>query len=195
MAKVIAIDGCMGVGKSTVAQLLAADLGCPYFAEQWEQNHFIPLLSGPAQFDPEVVTSCQQLSLSLALENLEKAVQSPTEYAVLDVSPMYVAAVYSKVAYDDKLLNLADFYRILVAGMAAAEQISYHYVLVADPLEILRRIARRGRQFEATVEPLVYRYSYQINDSFINICDQVGMVEANSPAFIVAERLYLKVKQ
>lgn len=41
MAIVIGIDGCMGVGKSTVGQLLSKVLNAPYFEERYRENDYI----------------------------------------------------------------------------------------------------------------------------------------------------------
>lgn len=137
--------------------------------------------------------ACQKLSMALAQDNLDRALKSDSQFAILDVTPMYIAGVYTKMAYDDGRLMLPDFYRLLCTGMASQPQIDHHLVLVAPPETIAARVAQRGRQMENDVPAdLIRRMSFIVNDSFVNLCDRCFMVTATTPAAAIVDQILNK---
>ena len=144
----------MGTGKSTVAHKVQMVLGAKYYHERYADNPYIArLYEGDNSYT--TVRDCQTTSISLTIRNLENALLDPGshEYAIVDVTPMYIYQVYCKGAFLDDLLTNEDMYHMGRLVKPFTKLIDFHFGLTATFDEILKRIKSRDRKMEALICP------------------------------------------
>ncbi len=164
----VAIAGNVGVGKSTLTQLLANQLHWEPFFEAVDDN---PYLADFYQDMPKWSFHSQVFFLSRRLRHHHELLSRPHS-VIQDRSVYEDAEIFARNLYDQKSMNPRDYksYRELYETMCALvpppDLVIY---LRADVETLLRRIRKRGRDYEQAIDPgylerLNYLYDTWIDD-------------------------------
>ncbi len=145
----IAIEGTIGVGKSTLARKLADRLGSQLLLENLDDNPFIELYYK----DPERHALSAQLSFLFSrLKQWQNIPQQDLFHQGL-VSDYIFAKdrLFASVTLTDEEYRLYDqVARLVSVSVPKSDLVIY---LQADIDEILRRVSKRGRDFEKSIAP------------------------------------------
>lgn len=176
----VAFAGLMGVGKTTRAELLVKHLGLTPVYEQYGDN---PYLKKFYQDKKRWAYQSQQWFLEKKLEQMteiQKLLDSPNHKGVIQDMAIYQDAAFAHNLFAQKFMsekNWKSYEKLLETGCKEmAKPIIFH--LTADIPTILKRIQKRGREYEKNVdakylEGLKKSLMYWLN----KICDQVTIVE------------------
>lgn len=143
-----AIEGPIGAGKSTLARLLAAELGYELLLERPEDNPFLPRFYR----DPASGALPAQLAFLLQRAGQAEQLQQPDLFArgcvadfMFDKDRLFAELTLAHADYE---LYLRVFERL--AWNVPPPQVVIH--LTAPPELLLERIARRGRDYETAID-------------------------------------------
>ncbi|WP_205527123.1 deoxynucleoside kinase [Solimonas sp. K1W22B-7] len=143
-----AIEGPIGAGKSTLARLLAAELGYELLLERPEDNPFLPRFYR----DPASGALPAQLAFLLQRAGQAEQLQQPDLFArgcvadfLFDKDRLFAELTLAHADYE---LYLKVFER-LAWNVPPPQRVIY---LTAPPELLLERIARRGREYEVSID-------------------------------------------
>lgn len=148
--KVIVIAGNIGCGKSSLSKWLADKLNYVPWYESVDDNPYLDDFYGDMQ---QWSFHLQVYFLSTRIETYRRVVTSGRP-AILDRSIFEDAAIFAKNAYQTGLMNDRDFntyqriYDGIIPSCPPPDLLIY---LQASVPTLLRRIAKRGRDYEATI--------------------------------------------
>jgi deoxyguanosine kinase len=140
-----AIEGNIGAGKSTLAQLLVADTGAVFMPERFEDNPFLPLF----------YKNQERYAFTVELSFLEDRVQQVAECVQKNsvVVSDYLWAkslVFARVNLKDEELQLFErLYAVLTQTLPKPDVIIY---LHRDTEHLLGHIGKRGRDYEQEIQ-------------------------------------------
>lgn len=194
MKRFIAIAGNIGVGKSTLTQLLEQRLGWEPFYEAVSDNPYL------ADFYADMERwsfHSQIFFLSRRLQH-HRQILSHAGSAIQDRSVYEDAEVFARNLYLQGKMNARDYaaycelYHAVSAFMPPPDLIIY---LRANVDTLMRRIALRGRDFEREIRPDYLQQLNQLYDAWIEgfeLCP-VLTVTADETDFIENENDLLQV--
>jgi deoxyguanosine kinase len=154
----IAIEGCIGAGKSTVAKGLAEYRKSNLLLERFEEHPFLKLFyENPS----ETATETEVAFLLLHYSQLRSLHSSPEGETVADFH-LSKDLLYAELNLTDSrakagFLHLYEFFAERVASPTVLVYLSARTDL------ILERIYERNRDFEAVVDPAYYA---RVNDAY-----------------------------
>ncbi len=154
----IAIEGCIGAGKSTVAKGLSEYRKSNLLLERFEEHPFLKLFyENPS----ETATETEIAFLLLHYSQLRSLKHSPHKETVADFH-LGKDLLYADLNLTDGRAKAAflNLYEIFSEKVAPPTVLVY---LSARTDLILERISRRNREFEAVVDPAYYS---RINDAY-----------------------------
>jgi deoxyguanosine kinase len=159
----IALEGCVGVGKSTVASGLALYRKGTLLLEQFEKNPFLPAFyEDPAAY----ATETEFMFLLLHFHQLKSQIHNVQKHELISDFHFGKDLLYAELNFDDvKTLrmfkNLYDFLNAklphpdLLVGLSATTDM------------IIERIKRRDRQIEVKIDPAYYARVNSIYQNFL----------------------------
>jgi deoxyadenosine/deoxycytidine kinase len=143
----IAIEGPIGVGKTSLAELLSKELGARLVLEDFEDNPFLPDFYN----DPERFGFQTQLFFLLQRYRQQQDLRQVDMFQKLLITDyMFVKdRLFASLNLDDKEMHLYD----TVAGLLERNIIRPDLViyLQADTDVLMKNIAKRGRNMEKNV--------------------------------------------
>ena len=154
MKKFIAVAGNIGVGKSTLVQMLCDQLGWEPFFEGVVDN---PYLADFYQDMPAWAFHSQVFFLSRRLRDLRRLMDSQRVQTVVQDRSVYEdAEIFAKNLYRQGFISERDWqtyrelYEVLIQLLPPPDLVVY---LNASVPVLLQRIAQRGRDYEKNIAP------------------------------------------
>lgn len=146
----IVIDGVVGVGKTTLMDLLAEDLHCQKFIEPVSDN---PILS-KFYYDRKRYSFALQIFFLNRRFKMLKEASAIKEVTVMDRS-IYGDVIFAKLIKDVGDMDPAEFaiyYELLTNMLDHVEVPRLMIYLKTDADTAIQRIQKRGRDYEQVVE-------------------------------------------
>ncbi|HXN86779.1 MAG TPA: deoxynucleoside kinase, partial [Candidatus Binataceae bacterium] len=155
----IALEGPIGVGKTTLAQVLARELNARLLLEEGEHNPFL------ARFydDPEKYAIPVQLYFLLTRYNQQRELLQPTLFEQSTVADYLFAKdrIFANLNLaPDELVLYEQVYKLLDANMAKPDLVVY---LLARVEVLAERLRRRNRDFERDIS---YEYLERVSTAY-----------------------------
>ncbi len=155
----IAIEGPIGVGKSSLARLLSKELGARLVVEEFEENPFLPEF----YVDPERFAFQTQLFFLLQRYRQQQDLRQVDMFQKLLVTDyMFVKdRLFASLNLNEKEMQLYD----TVANLLERNVINPDLViyLQADTDTLMKNIAKRGREMEKNI---TYEYIDALNQVY-----------------------------
>jgi len=171
----IAIDGCIGVGKTTLATRLAKLLNAKLSLEEFEKNPFL------SEFYLDPVGNAFETEMQFLLVHYHQLKQNQKE-----TSPKLVTDftfLKDKIFAETNLTNIAEkemflkLYEFLLARLSSPDLIIY--LKGSDEL-IINRICQRSRSIELEVDKSYYiKLNRAYDDFYSNITTGVYVIDAD----------------
>ena len=155
----VAIEGAIGVGKTSLAKLLSDKLGAKLILEKFEDNPFL------SEFydDPERFAFQTQLFFLLQRYQQQQELRQVDMFHNLLISDyMFIKdRLFASLNLDEKEMSLYDS----IANMLERNVINPDLIiyLQADTSTLMKNIANRGREFEANIS---YDYINALNEIY-----------------------------
>ena len=144
--QLVSVAGVIGVGKTTLANSLAKELGCKMLAEAYDEN---PYLADVYAGRGELALDSQLYFLDSRVEQLNRAALEPGRVVVADY-------VFDKeMIYAGRTLDaaqLAQYTRYHSAAVPSVAKPVLVVYLTESPKKCLDRIHRRNRPYEQRIE-------------------------------------------
>ncbi|HLN53691.1 MAG TPA: deoxynucleoside kinase [Lentimicrobium sp.] len=160
MYNYIAIEGTIGAGKTSLAQMLSADINTRLILEQFEENDFLPkFYKDPAKY-------AFPLELSFLASRFQ---QLKTELSVTDlfrniiISDYFISKslIFSRATLQEDEFNLySKLFNIINLSLPGPDLIVYLYASVT---RLKSNIILRGRAYEQNIENA---YLQRIQDGY-----------------------------
>ena len=155
----VAIEGSIGVGKTSLAKLLSDKLGAKLILEKFEDNPFL------SEFydDPERFAFQTQLFFLLQRYQQQQELRQVDMFHNLLISDyMFIKdRLFASLNLDEKEMSLYDsIANMLERNIINPDLIIY---LQADTNTLMKNIAKRGRDFEANIS---YDYINALNEIY-----------------------------
>jgi deoxyadenosine/deoxycytidine kinase len=189
----IAVEGCIGAGKTSLAQRLAVDFNAELILERFADNSFLSkFYNDPLHYAFPV----EMTFLTDRYQQLKTLLSQRDLFTDLVVSDYFIekCIIFSKNnLQDDEYKLFTKVYEIISTYLPKPDLILYLY---NDAEHLLQNIAKRGRDYERNI---VADYLNSIQESYLNHLKNspnlsVLMIEAKNLDFVEHEADYLKLK-
>ncbi len=161
--KYIAIEGCIGAGKTELSKLLAKRLNAKNILEQFEDNPFLPKFYADRSryaFPLEMsflASRYHQLTGELQRGNLFE------NFIVADYV-IQKSLLFSRITLDDEEYNLYNtLFRIIEMQCPQPDLLVY---IFRDENQLLKNISKRNRDYEKTIDA---SYLKNIQDGYLEM--------------------------
>lgn len=191
----IAIEGVLGVGKTTFAKMLSADLEAKEVLEQVDNNPFLE------KFYKEMDTFALQTQLTFLLNRAMQ--QEPLKQ--LDLFSKKIVSdyliekdrIFAYITLGENELNLYEKIYSVVVNEAQLLKPDLVIYLQASVDVLMERIKKRGRSFEKAVsKDYLYNLSQAYNHFFSNYtAGPLAIVNTDSVDFANDKKAYNMIKE
>lgn len=155
----VAIEGTIGVGKTSLAKLLSKRLSAKLILEKFEENPFLSEFYN----DPTRFAFQTQLFFLLQRYQQQQDIRQVDMFHNLLISDyMFIKdRLFASLNLDDKEMNLYDS----IANMMERNVINPDLIiyLQADTASLMKNIDKRGRNFESNIS---YEYINELNEIY-----------------------------
>jgi len=155
----VAIEGAIGVGKTSLAKLLSDRLGAKLVLEKFEENPFLfKFYDDPGRF----AFQTQLFFLLQRYQQQQELRQVDMFHNLLISDYMFIKdRLFASLNLDEKEMSLYDS----IANMLERNVINPDLIiyLQADTSTLMKNIAKRGRDFEANIS---YDYINALNEIY-----------------------------
>lgn len=145
----IAIEGTIGAGKTSLAQMLSADLNSRLILEQFEENDFLPKFYK----DPDKYAFPLELSfLASRFQQLKTELSATDIFKSVIISDYFISKslIFSKATLQEDEYNLySKLFGIINLSLPGPDLIVYLYASVN---RLKSNIILRGRPYEQNIE-------------------------------------------
>lgn len=162
----LVIEGNIGAGKTTLANMLALKTGARLFVEQFADNPFLPKFYN----DPERYSFPLELSfLAERYSQLNKELRHQDLFHSMTISDYFFlkCVIFAKANLaEDEFMLFSQIFEIIYKTLPKPDL----YVYLHLPVDkLLKNIARRGRDFEKTIQG---EYLEKIQDGYFSFFKQ-----------------------
>lgn len=189
----IVVEGCIGAGKTTLAEMFARDFNAELVLERFADNPFL------AKFykDPEHYAFPLEMSfLTERYQQLKNLLSKRDLFTDLVVADYFVdkCAIFAKNNLQDDEYNLfLKVYEIVANALPKPDMMIYLY---NTPENLLKNIAKRGREYEKEIKA---DYLASIQDNYLTFFKQraqfpIQIVDASTLDFVSNDVDYQKIK-
>ncbi len=190
----VAIEGCIGAGKTTLVKKLSEDIGCASMFENFEKNPYLNT------FYEKAKKNAFPLELYFMAERFQQQKEIHTELNLFNHSIISDYAFFKSLLFasinltEDELYLYKNLYYIIQANVKTPELIIYLH----KPIEmLLKNIYNRGREYEKNISPA---YLHKLNQNYLNYLSKqnsskVVFVESSKLDFINKNEDYLYIKK
>jgi len=189
----IAIEGCIGAGKTTLAEMLATDCNAELILERFADNPFL------AKFykDPtHYAFPLEMTFLTDRYQQLKNLLSKRDLFTDLVVADYFIdkCAIFSKNNLQQDEYNLfLKIYEIISGFLPKPDILIYLY---NTPANLLKNIAKRGRDYEQEIQA---EYLVSIQENYLTFFKQraqfpILIVEASELDFVSSIYDYEKIK-
>jgi deoxyadenosine/deoxycytidine kinase len=194
MYNYIAIEGTIGAGKTSLAQMLAADLNSRLILEQFEGNDFLPKFYK----DPEKYAFPLELSfLASRFQQLKTELSVTDLFQNMIISDYFISKslIFSKATLQEDEYNLySKLFNIINLSLPAPDLIVYLYASVT---RLKSNIIMRGRTYEQNIEN---SYLQRIQDGYFEYLRKLNemkilVIDSNRLDFVNNKKHYQWLKE
>jgi deoxyadenosine/deoxycytidine kinase len=189
----IAIEGCIGAGKTSLAEMLAADFNAELILERFADNPFL------AKFykDPtHYAFPLEMTFLTDRYQQLKNLLSKRDLFTDLVIADYFIdkCAIFSKNNLQQDEYNLfLKIYEIISDFLPKPDILLYLY---NSPENLLKNIAKRGRTYEQEIQA---EYLLSIQDNYLTFFKQraqfpILILESNALDFVNRVDDYEKIK-
>jgi len=189
----IAIEGCIGAGKTTLAEMLAAEFNAELILERFADNPFL------AKFykDPtHYAFPLEMTFLTDRYQQLKNLLSKRDLFTDLVIADYFIdkCAIFSKNNLQQDEYNLfLKIYEIISGFLPKPDLLVYLY---NSSENLLKNIAKRGRDYEQEIQAA---YLESIQENYITFFKQRApfptlIIEANELDFVHNNADYKKIK-
>jgi deoxyadenosine/deoxycytidine kinase len=189
----IAIEGCIGAGKTSLAEMLAADFNAELILERFADNPFL------AKFykDPtHYAFPLEMTFLTDRYQQLKNLLSKRDLFTDLVVADYFIdkCAIFSKNnLHQDEYTLFLKIYDIITDFLPKPDILVYLY---NTPENLLKNIAKRGREYEQEIKA---EYLQSIQENYLTFFKQraqfpILIIESNDLDFVNNVTDYIKIK-
>jgi deoxyadenosine/deoxycytidine kinase len=189
----IAIEGCIGAGKTTLAEMLAADFNAELILERFADNPFLPKFYK----DPTHYAFPLEMSfLTDRYQQLKNLLSKRDLFTDLVIADYFIdkCAIFAKnnLQHDEYNLFLK-VYEIISDFLPNPDLLVYLYNTTEN---LLNNIAKRGRDYEQEIKA---EYLESIQENYLTFFKQrahfpILIIESNALDFVNVADDYDKIK-
>jgi len=190
----IAIEGCIGAGKTTLAEKLSADFNTELVLERFEDNCFLPKFYK----DPEHYAFPVEMSFLTDRYQQIKTLLSKRDLFSNGVIADYFidkCAIFAKKNLNSDEYNLFfKVYEIIATYLPKPDLLIYLY---NNPENLLKNIQKRGRSYEQTISE---EYLNSIQNGYLHFLKYqqntpVLILNTNTLDFVKNQSDYEKIRE
>ena len=189
----IVIEGCIGAGKTSLSQMLAADFNAELILERFADN---PFLSKFYKDPTHYAFPLEMTFLTDRYQQLKNLVSKRDLFTDLVVADYFIdkCAIFSKNNLQQDEYNLfLKVYEIITDFLPKPDILVYLY---NTPENLLKNIAKRGREYEQDIQT---EYLASIQENYLTFFKQraqfpILIIEANELDFVNRVFDYEKIK-
>ncbi|MDR2971649.1 MAG: deoxynucleoside kinase [Bacteroidales bacterium] len=189
----IAIEGCIGAGKTTLAEMLAADFNAELILERFVDNPFL------AKFykDPTYYAFPLEMTfLADRYQQLKNLISKRDLFTDLVIADYFIdkCAIFSKKNLQKDEYNLfLKVYEIISGFLPKPDILIYLYNTTEN---LLKNISNRGRDYEQEIKA---EYLISIQENYLTFFKQrtqfpILIIESSSLDFVNRKEDYEKIK-
>lgn len=191
--KYIAIEGNIGAGKTTLAEMLAEEFQANLILEQFADNPFLPkFYEKPDKYSFHVELSFlasryKQLINDLPYKNLFKTFTIADYYFAKSL-------IFASVTLSDSEFNLyREIFNIIYKSLPKPDLFIY---LHADPKNLIENIRKRGRSYEQEIDE---NYLKKVQDAYFKFLKEHPdlksvVIDINQVDFVADNSSYQSIK-
>lgn len=155
----IAIEGVIGAGKTTLAQLIAERMGARPVLEQFEENPFLPIFY---QNRKRYAFQTQLAFLASRFKQQEKMTNSDLfDRFVISDYIFEKDRIFARLNLDDDEMSLYDTIYNIMTGISAKPDLVIYLQSTVERL--MENIVNRGRDYERHITP---DYLKELSDAY-----------------------------
>lgn len=167
----IAVEGPIGVGKTTLSKAIAESQSFQLLKEIVEENPFLTKFYEDIEawsFQTEMFFLCNRYK---QLSDIKKEIQNKQTPVVADYHVFKNLIFAKRTLEQDEYKKYEEIYKILTQDMPMPNIIVY---LHASQETLMKRIAIRGREFEKNMEPSYLKQLASDYENFIDSFEQAN---------------------
>lgn len=189
----IAIEGCIGSGKTTLAKMMAADYGAKLILEQFENNPFLPrFYENPARY----AFPLELFFMAERYRQMKEHVITPDIFHPFIISDYVFTKswIFAHITLQkDELALFKRLFYIMQEQVPSPDLIVYLHNTIPN---LLYNISIRGREYEQAIQPT---YLEQLQEAYLNYFRQqtqatVLVVNTTQIDFVGRKDDYQKLK-
>jgi deoxyguanosine kinase len=188
----IAIEGCIGAGKTSLATRISKDQNAKLIPERFEDNPFLP------KFYKEPESYAFQLELSFLADRfsqLKEHLISKDIFTSFTISDYYIikSLIFARKTLGSDELNLyVRLFSIINSALPKPDLLVYLYL---DIDRLQQNIRKRGREYEQKIESV---YLEKIQEGYFDFIRQqqdmrILIIDTNNIDFVNNENDYNKI--